>query len=98
MQKKCPANEWTIPAVSRNTSVCISIWRTKSTQKYDVERSELECRIPDPQFPIIIKNVDRCKHGSDSETYDTEGNYVPQKFEEVFSKYAKTRKDGLNAK
>jgi peroxygenase len=55
-------------------------------------------RLPDPRFPIIIKNIDRCKHGSDSETYDGEGSFVPQKFEEVFSKYSTSRKDALNAK
>ena len=31
----------------------------------------------------------QCKHGSDSETYDTEGRYVVEKFEELWTKYAK---------
>lgn len=52
--------------------------------------------IPDLRFPIYIENAHRCKHGSDSESIDTEGRFVPQKFEEAFSKYSKSRKDALN--
>lgn len=51
--------------------------------------------LPDPFFRIFTKHVHRCKHGSDSEVYDTEGRFVPQKFEELFSKHDKGHKDGL---
>ena len=36
-----------------------------------------------PSPPPTSRRVHRTKHGSDSETFDTEGRFVPQKFEEV---------------
>lgn len=50
---------------------------------------------PDPFMPIVVRNIHKCKHGSDSEVYDTEGRFVPEKFEEIFSKYAQSSPDSL---
>ncbi|CAN9253859.1 unnamed protein product [Alternaria alternata] len=47
--------------------------------------------LPDPFFRIFLKNVHRDKHGSDTGTYDHEGRFVPQRFEDIFAKYAEGR-------
>jgi peroxygenase len=51
--------------------------------------------LPDPLFRIYTDNIHKDKHGSDTGTYDTEGRFIPQKFEDMFSKYA-GGKDSLN--
>ncbi|KAF9082968.1 hypothetical protein BGX27_004333 [Mortierella sp. AM989] len=51
--------------------------------------------IPDPFFRIRISGIHKDKHGSDSGTYDTEGRFIPQHFEDIFTKYAPPGQDGL---
>ncbi|KAF9922934.1 hypothetical protein BGZ67_010188 [Mortierella alpina] len=51
--------------------------------------------IPDPFFRIWIHRIHKAKHGSDTGMFDTEGRFVPQHFEDVFSKYAPEGQDGL---
>ncbi|KAH7366678.1 Caleosin related protein-domain-containing protein [Pyrenochaeta sp. MPI-SDFR-AT-0127] len=47
--------------------------------------------LPDPFFRVFLANVHKDKHGSDTDTYDTEGRFVRQKSEDVFAKYAEGR-------
>ncbi|KZT11008.1 Caleosin-domain-containing protein [Laetiporus sulphureus 93-53] len=47
--------------------------------------------LPDLFFRVYVQNIHKSKHGSDTGTYDNEGRFIPQKFEDVFSKYADGR-------
>uniref|UniRef100_A0A0E0K4Z0 EF-hand domain-containing protein n=1 Tax=Oryza punctata TaxID=4537 RepID=A0A0E0K4Z0_ORYPU len=49
------------------------------------------------QFSIYIENIHKGVHGSDSGAYDSEGRFVHEKFDEIFTKHAKTVPDGLTS-
>uniref|UniRef100_A0A0D9WNX8 EF-hand domain-containing protein n=1 Tax=Leersia perrieri TaxID=77586 RepID=A0A0D9WNX8_9ORYZ len=51
--------------------------------------------VPLPHLSIYIENIYRGMHGSDTGALDAKGRFVPSKFEEIFSKHAKTRLDAL---
>jgi len=52
--------------------------------------------LPDLFFRIYVDRIHKDKHGSSSGTYDPEGRFVPQHFEDIFAKYAVDgNQDGL---
>lgn len=51
--------------------------------------------LPDPFFRIYVARIHRDKHGSDSGSFDPEGRFEPQQFEDIFAKYASGDKQGI---
>lgn len=54
--------------------------------------------LPDPFFRIWLDNIHKAKHGSDTDTYDSEGRFTPQHFEDFFEKYSTIPPDALGKK
>ncbi|KAF6815655.1 calcium binding protein [Colletotrichum musicola] len=50
---------------------------------------------PDPFFRLYIDGMHKAKHGSDSGVYDSEGRFVPQRFEDIFANCSARREDTL---
>ncbi|XP_038985626.1 probable peroxygenase 4 [Phoenix dactylifera] len=53
--------------------------------------------IPAILLPILVANIQKGKHGSDTGAYDTEGRFVPEKFVEIFQKHAHTNPNALTS-
>ncbi|CAA6664793.1 unnamed protein product [Spirodela intermedia] len=54
-------------------------------------------KLASPLVPIYVSNIHKGIHGSDTGAYDAEGRFVPEKFEAIFEKHARTNQTVLTS-
>jgi len=81
-----PIDTWIgFRALGYNIIMClIAVFMIHGTMAYASQDSW----IPDIFFRVFIKNIRRCKHGSDSEMYDYTGLFVQEKMEKIFKDFS----------
>ncbi|KAL7622291.1 hypothetical protein AAE478_007795 [Parahypoxylon ruwenzoriense] len=53
--------------------------------------------VPDPLLRIYVDDIHKAKHGSDSGVYDLDGNFNPERFDRMFSRFDTSGTGGLGA-
>ncbi|CAM1511354.1 Fc.00g088670.m01.CDS01 [Cosmosporella sp. VM-42] len=53
--------------------------------------------LPDPLLRIYTKDIRKAKHGSDSGIYDFDGNFNPERFDQLFERFDSSGAGGLTA-
>ncbi|KAF3060890.1 putative peroxygenase 3 [Daldinia childiae] len=52
--------------------------------------------IPDPFLRIYVNDIHKAKHGSDSGVYDFDGNFSPERFDRMFTRFDTSGTGGLD--
>ncbi|KAF5599989.1 hypothetical protein FPANT_2866 [Fusarium pseudoanthophilum] len=53
--------------------------------------------LPDPLFRIYVNDIHKAKHGSDTGIFDFDGNFSPERFEQMFQRFDTSGNGGLTA-
>ncbi|KAJ4065621.1 hypothetical protein NW756_005824 [Fusarium oxysporum] len=53
--------------------------------------------LPDPLFRIYVNDIHKAKHGSDTGIFDFDGNFSPERFEQMFQRFDTSGEGGLTA-
>ncbi|EXJ60691.1 hypothetical protein A1O7_04844 [Cladophialophora yegresii CBS 114405] len=83
--RTCRSFDWKIP-----TSLFFTAF-LHAVQSYNTNPGW----VPDPFFRLWVKNAYMNKHGSGTGTFDSEGRFRPQPFEDFFTKFDQDGKGGL---
>ncbi|ONK66215.1 uncharacterized protein A4U43_C06F5420 [Asparagus officinalis] len=88
---------WSICLLYQGLSAINLVWYRLGCYDNEVKDRTEKGTFTSPLLPIYVKNIKKGKHTSDSGVYDSEGRFVPEKFEEIFQKHAHTYPTALTS-